>query len=440
MMIKTKDKVDYSALFDETQLTVHQKFPQDHWLSSKQHVINFILKATYYKRNLHRFAQEYLGLKLYPYQAILLYMMSRSDMAVAIASRAAAKSYLVAIYACCMAILYPNEQICITSSTRGQSELIISKKIQQELCNRSPMLRREIKSIIDNQNKAVVSFHGGGTIFTVTCNENARGNRCNVAIVDEARACDRNTLDKVIFPFLVVRQAGFASLPEYRDMKIFADEPKQIMISSSMEENHWLYKQAVKIRDDMFSGRNSFFMAMDLAVTLKHHIRTFAQLHNAKRSADPITWKIEYENAVLRSNAHAYFTYDIVAQNQVLRKAFYPRKADDFVNNRRNKYAIPKQDGEIRIVSCDIAMVDRSVNDNSVFSCMRLFPELIELGNGSTQKEWRVQVPYLEGCRGSETSHQAIRIRQLFEDFDADYIVLDVRNAGRNAVSRGNAA
>ena len=438
-MTKT-EKVDYSQLLDEKQRTAHLNFAPDNWLSSQKHVEQLILITTYYRRNIHRFAQEFLKLKLYPYQAILLYMMSRSDMVVAIASRAAAKSYLVAIYACCMAILYPNEQVCITSSTRGQSELIISKKIQQELCNRSPVLRREIKSVIDNQNKALVTFHGGGAIFTVTCNENARGNRCNVAIVDEARACDRNTLDKVIFPFLVVRQAGFITLPEYRDMKVFADEPKQIMISSSMEESHWLYKQAVRIRDDMFEGENCFFMAMDLAVTLKHHIRTFAQLQNAKRTADPITWKIEYENAVLRSNAYAYFTYDIVAQNQVLRKAFYPRKSTDFLNNKRNKYAIPKQDGEMRIVSCDIAMVDRSFNDNSVFSCMRLFPEIIELGNGSQQKEWRVQVPYMEGCRGSETSHQAIRIRQLYEDFDADYIVLDVRNAGRNAVSRGNAA
>ena len=301
------------------------------------------------------------------------------------------------------------------------------------------MLRREIRNIIDNQNKVIVNFRNGSSIFTVTCNDLARGNRSNIVIVDEARGCDKTILDEVIIPFNIVRQPQFRFLPEYRDNQMFIEEPKQIFISSSTEESHWLYKMAEKVAGDMVNGKPSFFMAMDLALTLKHGIRTFAQLQAAKRTADPITWKVEYENAVLRSNAHAYFTYDLVRPNQVLKKPFYPQKNDDFICNRRNKYAIPKQEGEIRIVSCDIAMVDRSINDNSVFSCMRLFPEIIEAGNGNQQKTWRVQVPYLEGCRGSETSRQAIRIRQLFADFDADYIVLDVRNAGRNAVSRGNA-
>ena len=36
----------------------------------------------------------------------------------------------------------------------------------------------------------------------------------------------------------------------------------------------------------------------------------------------------------------------------------------------------------------------------------------------------------MESVQGGDTTKQAIRIRQLFEDFGADYIVLDTRNAG----------
>ena len=39
-------------------------------------------------------------------------------------------------------------------------------------------------------------------------------------------------------------------------------------------------------------------------------------------------------------------------------------------------------------------------------------------------------MPYIESVQGGETQRQAVRIRQLFEDFKADYIVLDCRNAG----------
>ena len=66
---------------------------------------------------------------------------------------------------------------------------------------------------------------------------------------------------------------------------------------------------------------------------------------------------------------------------------------------------------------------------------MRLIPEStryqregsddIEVSNG-----YRRSVPYMESMQGGDTLHQAIRIRQLFEDFGADYLVLDTRNGG----------
>ena len=43
---------------------------------------------------------------------------------------------------------------------------------------------------------------------------------------------------------------------------------------------------------------------------------------------------------------------------------------------------------------------------------------------------YRMIVPYLESIQGGEIKKQAMRIRELFEDFDADYIGLDTRNAG----------
>ena len=43
---------------------------------------------------------------------------------------------------------------------------------------------------------------------------------------------------------------------------------------------------------------------------------------------------------------------------------------------------------------------------------------------------YRRQVVYMEPQTEFETTKQAIRIKQLFTDFDADYCVLDTRNAG----------
>lgn len=415
---------------DKNQRSVHKKFASEHWLSSPEHTEHFYLWTTFYRRNLHRFAMEYFGLQLHWYQAIILYLMGISNFIVIIAARAAAKSFVIAIYACCRAVLYPNSSIVLTSGTRGQSKLIVTKKIQTELMDRSPNLRREILKVTDNSNEVIVKFRNDSAIFTVTCSKTARGNRCTVDVGEEAREIDKTIMDKIISPFQYVRQAPFMMLADYAGDPRFQEEPTEILISSSVEESHWLYQSAVTARDGMFKGDGSFFVAFDYSITLKHGIRTRRQLQRELKKIDPITWMVEYENLVLRSNSKAYFTYDLLKENQTLLRAFYPRKNSDVLSRSKNKYAIPKQPGELRIISCDIAAIDRSINDNSCFSCLRLFEETVMSLDGKPLKEFRVQAPYLEAMKGQETRRQAIRIRQLYDDFDADFIVLDLRNLG----------
>ena len=72
-----------------------------------------------------------------------------------------------------------------------------------------------------------------------------------------------------------------------------------------------------------------------------------------------------------------------------------------------------------------------------IFSCIRALPErrsYIAYGENGSRREtgdfYRRVVPYLESINGGDIAKQAVRIKQLFEDFDADYLVLDLRNAG----------
>ena len=110
----------------------------------------------------------------------------------------------------------------------------------------------------------------------------------------------------------------------------------------------------------------------------------------------------------------------------------------DFKAGRKNAYDIPKQKNEIRIVACDMAFIENKKNDNSIYTCMRLLPECTTYnressGNVTVDNGYRRIIPYMESVQGGDVTRQAVRIRELFEDFSADYIVLDLRNAGRNA-------
>jgi hypothetical protein len=165
----------------------------------------------------------------------------------------------------------------------------------------------------------------------------------------------------------------------------------------------------------MLSGKPSVFFAADYALTLKHGLRTREQMLRERGSCDHLTWLTEYENLALRSREDAYFTYASLRARQTLKIAFYPRSP--FGRER----AMPKQHSEFRVLSCDIAAVDAKNNDFSAFSLLRVFPE----------PTLRVHVPYIERSRGYELRGQAVRIRQLMRDFQADYLVLDTRNVGQ---------
>jgi hypothetical protein len=82
-----------------------------------------------------------------------------------------------------------------------------------------------------------------------------------------------------------------------------------------------------------------------------------------------------------------------------------------------------------------MAFVENKRNDNSIYTCYRALPESYHYDRDSDDgveisKGYRRVPCYMESIQGGETMKQAIRIRQLYEDFDADYIVLDCRNAG----------
>ena len=121
-------------------------------------------------------------------------MMGTSTCFVMIAARALAKSFMIAIWACTIAILYPKSNIIICAGTKGQAKLIISEKIKRELQNMSPALKNEIEGIYDSQNNQSVMFKNGSQIIVVTANDNSRGWRGTAVIYEEFRLIKKNIL------------------------------------------------------------------------------------------------------------------------------------------------------------------------------------------------------------------------------------------------------
>lgn len=65
---------------------------------------NFI---SYYRYYIDRFAEDILGVTLFPFQKLILRAMGRFQFSMLICCRGLGKSWLVALFMICMAILYP---------------------------------------------------------------------------------------------------------------------------------------------------------------------------------------------------------------------------------------------------------------------------------------------------------------------------------------------
>lgn len=82
-----------------------------------------------------------------------------------------------------------------------------------------------------------------------------------------------------------------------------------------------------------------------------------------------------------------------------------------------------KEPGEVRLIGMDVATSGGAKNDASAISVLQLLPT----NNGQYVRN----LVYMETLDGGHGQDQAVRIRQLYDDFDADYVVLDTN--GGNA-------
>lgn len=424
---------------DENQLSLYKNFPSTHYLSNQNNVLHVMAWCSFWRRNLHLFVRDYLKLSLYPYQQIAIYKMGISNFICMIASRNDAKSFIIALYACCRCILYPGTLFVIGSATKGQSKLMVSTKIQDELMQWSKPLAAEIEKVSTSVNDTYVKFRNTSKIIVYTANDNARGNRSHASCREEFRQIDKKIEDSVISPFQTVRNRPYMRKnignKLYGDIPILQENPVDIYISSSwIDDGNWMWGIVDQAFTGMLKNDGSVLLTFDESITLKHHLKTMKQMKREKKKQDPVTWKTEFLNLKVKDSLSSYFTYKMLMNRQVSKHVFYPRNILDFKNNRKNKYAIPKQDNEIRVISNDIAFVAGEKNDNSVYSCIRAIPENItyETNNGSIEirQGYRRQYPYIESNQIGDTTKQAIRIRQLYEDFESDFIVIDTRNGG----------
>lgn len=381
--------------------------------------------AEYWRKNPHRFCEDWLGIHLHPFQMLLLYMMNISNNFVFTASRGLGKSFLTAVFCCVRCILYPGTKIVIASGNKKQAANIITEKVE-DLRNKYPMLKCEIEKITTNHDNVKCIFKNTSVISIVASNDGARSGRGNILIADEYRMIRENVINTVLKQFLTApRHPGYMDLDEYDDYPL---EPnKEIYLSSAYLKSHWSYTKFMTITKRMAEGRPAFSCSIPYICGLDNKIITKQRIEEDREEIGEFSFLMEYCSYWYGENENSFFKSDEINKCRILNNAYYPLSDDEYRNNEVRKKRLkqmPKKKDEIRIISCDIAICKSSSkvsNDNSVYTLIRMLPD----GNGYVR-----EIVHMESYNGLSVEEQSTRIKRLFTEFNADRIILDAQGIG----------
>ena len=244
-------------------------------------------------------------------------------------------------------------------------------------------------------------------------------------IIDEYRLLTQEVVDTVLLPFLnTPRQPGYLKKPEYSNI---IEENVEIYLSSGGYSSEWSYQRLKETFNGMIKGDNMFACSIPFTTALEHGLTTRNRIKKEmkKESTSTAGFATEYCGLYWKEFDGALFKSSLVNPCRTLEKVFIPPSKSDYIKYLRSEekpYKIPKAKDEIRLISCDIAIAGGNANDNSIYMCWRLIPNKYGL--------YDRQVCCIESYNGKEQESQAIRIKELFEDFDADYIIIDTNGAG----------
>ncbi|WP_431785797.1 terminase large subunit domain-containing protein [Paenibacillus lactis] len=374
--------------------------------------------ASFYRANPHRFVKEYLSINLKLFQMILIVMMNFSHYFMYLASRGQGKTWITAIYCVVRSILWPETKIIIASGTKGQAREVIEKI--DDLRKSSNNLAREISDLSTSANDPKVEFHNGSWIKVVASNDGARSKRANLLIADEFRMIDLDIINKVLRKFLTApRQPKYLNKPEYAHLQ---ERNKEVYLSSCWYTVHWSWAKLKSFFQSMVGGKNYFVCGLPYQLAIKESLLMEEQVKDEMSEADfdATAFFMEMECMFFGESEKAFFKFEDLDKNRRIPKPLYPKS---FYHNIKDKNFIyeNKKPGELRLITCDIAGMAGKENDASAYTIMRLLPNT---------KGFERHIVYMESMTGGHTNTQAIRIRQLFEDFDCDYLVLDTQNMG----------
>lgn len=346
---------------------------------------------SYYRYYIDEFACDILGLRLFPFQRLILRAMARYQNSMLIACRGLGKSYIVAVFYICVAILYPNIKLGIASGNSQQARNVIIQKIKGEL-SKNEAIAREIKfPIKTGDGDCVVEFKNGSEIRAITLaqdrgGDSARSWRFSYILIDEARLVKDEIIEEILIPMTKTKRQNAIRWNQ-------SEKGKVIFISSAYLKTSSLYKRFKFHYEEMLKG-NKDYMAICFPYQVGVQAGLFDQDDIEKELEKPQMTKdkfaYEFEGRFVGSSGESYYPYELTNPCRVL---------------ERCEFQQPKKSNSIYVITHDVAVSTEKNSDNACTHVIKLKLK----PNGTYTK----QVVFTKTVNGLSLNKQRDFLREL---------------------------
>lgn len=402
--------------------------------------------TTFYRRNWEIYAEEELGLTLYDFQKYAIHQIGVSETFFEQCSRGLSKSWIAATSGVIQCMLYPYSEVVLTATTIKTAKKMVTEKIEKELFGKlSPKLRwlyqNGLITIKYNQEEIIVEFTFNGSWIKVLPEaESSAGERSCFLLFEEVRMAKQYYVDRIFMPMSRPRQAQFLTLPEYKDknnkpLPIYVEPCKKIYLTSTSYKHEWFFKRWKTIVEGFFNQDSTVrynILCGDIFTALFHGIKTQQDYDEYKTNMSDAEFRMEILNEPIGEVEGSFYNLEEFKRNAVILDGFIPPTSEEWVFDYL-KGDLPcfreRVEDEVRVIYVDFAFTDTvkksQQNDNTVIGCMSGYPN--ESGDVMLRN-----VEYMETMSGGQKDESIQRIRELFDMYKADVIILDLRNGGED--------
>lgn len=322
-------------------------------------------------------------------------------------SRGSGKTWLIALCAFTMCVLYPGTIVGVCSGTAMQATIVLQKL--KMLADQNPNIANEIsasnaKSLVQlAKDKGKCTLKNGSFIESFSI-DSMRGLRLKIAIIDESPEVDQESQDAIVSPTKNYRrEISFNyDFPDYSS--------KTVNITSACEKSNSFYNDFVRVCREMAKGTpGAFACALDYRAAAANGITDMDFFIKEKERMPDLTFQMEYGSKFVGANSNSALPFTLTTPCRTLEKIEMEQP-----KNSKSRY----------VICADIATSTAKGSDNSIVIVIKF----TERADGSFVRK----VVNIRSYNGKPLDFLANEIRKMYHlRFpNTEKIVYDARGVG----------